>query len=72
MKAFQSSFDDTDLYFSRFAKATLMNTSFRNCNIKKTVFWDVVSDNVSFKLSNTREAEFNRGGSEIFLTGGLY
>ena len=49
-----------------------MNTSFRNCNIKKTVFWDVVSDNVSFKLSNTREAEFNRGGSEIFLTGGLY
>ncbi len=72
LKAFQSSFDDTDLYFSRFAKATLMNTSFRNCNIKKTVFWDVVSDNVSFKLSNTREAEFNRGGSEIFLTGGLY
>ncbi len=71
IKAFQSSFDDTDLYFSRFAKANLVNTSFRNCNIKKTIFWNVSQDNVSFKMSNTREAEFDRNGSEIFITGGL-
>ncbi|QTQ14413.1 pentapeptide repeat-containing protein [Treponema parvum] len=71
LKAFQSSFDDTDLYNSRFIKADLIDTSFRNCNIKKTVFWEIKQENASFKLSNTREAEFDRSGSELFSTAGL-
>ncbi len=56
----QSSFDDSDLYNSRFIRAKLVNTSIRNCNIKKTIFYDIEQENVSFKLSNTREAFFER------------
>lgn len=61
---YQSSFDDSDLYNSRFIKSVLMNTSMRNCNLKKTVFYSSVREHVSFKLSNTREAlvDRNRGG----------
>jgi uncharacterized protein YjbI with pentapeptide repeats len=54
--AYQSSFDDSDLYSSRFIKAILMNTSMKNCNLKKTVFYSSVRERVSFRLSNTREA----------------
>lgn len=61
---YQSSFDDSDLYNSRFIKAVLMNTSMRNCNLKKTVFYNSIREQVSFKLSNTREAlvDRNKGG----------
>ncbi len=61
---YQSSFDDSDLYNSRFIKSVLINTSMRNCNLKKTVFYNSVREHVSFKLSNTREAlvDRNRGG----------
>ncbi len=59
IKAYQSSFDDSDLYNSRFINAHLENTSFRNCNIKKTLFYNIEQTNVSFKLSNTREAKFS-------------
>jgi len=71
VEAYQSSFDDSDLYNSRFIRAKLVNTSFRNCNIKKTVFCELEQENVSFKMSNTREAEFDRRGSELFISGGL-
>lgn len=57
--AYQSSFDDSDLYNSRFIRANLNYTSLRNCNIKKTAFYEITQDNVSFKLSNTREALFS-------------
>lgn len=66
MQSFQSSFDDSDLYNSRFIRARLVNTSFRNCNVKKTMFLDCTQENVSFKMSNTREAVFDRGGSALF------
>lgn len=56
--AYQSSFDDSDLYNSRFIKANLIDTSLRNCNIKKTIFYNSRQQNISFKQSNTREAEF--------------
>ena len=64
LTSYQSSFDDSDLYNTRFIKTVLINNSFRNCNLKKTVFYDSVRDNVSFKLSNTREAlvDRKRGG----------
>ena len=58
--AYQSSFDDSDLYNSRFIKAILINTSMKNCNLKKAVFYDSVREGVSFKLSNTREALADR------------
>ena len=57
--AVQSSFDDSDLYNSRFIRAKLSQTSFRNCNIKRVCFYESVQDNISFKLSNTREALFS-------------
>ena len=62
--SYQSSFDDSDLYNTRFIKAALINTSLRNCNLKKAVFYESVRENVSFKLSNTREAlvDRNKGG----------
>lgn len=62
--AYQCSFDNSDLYNSRFIKAILMNTSFKDCNLKKTVFYDSVREGVNFKLSNTKEALFdrNKGG----------
>ncbi len=58
--AYQTSFDDSDLYNSRFIKAVLITTSMNNCNLKKTIFYEAMKDNVSFKLSNTREALMNR------------
>ncbi|MFA6938537.1 MAG: pentapeptide repeat-containing protein [Treponema sp.] len=58
--AVECSFDDSDCYNSRFIRANLQNTSFRNCNIKKTIFYNSTRDNVSLKLSNTREALFDR------------
>ena len=33
-----------------------MNTSMNDCNLKKTIFYDSARENVSFKLSNTRES----------------
>ena len=66
IQSFQSSFDDSDLYNSRFIKARLVNTSFRNCNLKKTHFCDIEQENVSFKMSNTREAIFDNQESELF------
>ncbi|MCH5294544.1 MAG: pentapeptide repeat-containing protein [Treponema sp.] len=62
--AYQSSLDDSDLYNSRFIKSVLVNTSVKNCNLKKSVFYDTMRQGVSFKLSNTREAliDRNKGG----------
>lgn len=62
--AYQCSFDDSDFYNSRFIKAILMNTSMKNCNLKKAIFYSSVREHVSFKLSNTREAltDRNKGG----------
>ncbi|MBQ3800905.1 MAG: pentapeptide repeat-containing protein, partial [Treponema sp.] len=60
MTAYQCSFDDSDLYNTRFIKAVLMNTSMMNCNMKKAVFYGAVREGVSFKMSNTREALFDR------------
>lgn len=57
-KAFQCSFDNSDFFSTRFINATLVDTSFRNCNLKKTVFSGASRENVSFKMSNTREAVF--------------
>jgi uncharacterized protein YjbI with pentapeptide repeats len=67
VQAYQSSFDDSDLYNSRFIHAKLVNTSFRDCNVKKTIFCEIEQENVSFKMSNTREAVFDRRGSALFL-----
>ena len=58
--AYQFSFDDSDLYNSRFIKAMLINTSMKNCNLKKTAFYESVREGVSFKMSNTREALVDR------------
>ncbi|MBQ0039852.1 MAG: pentapeptide repeat-containing protein [Treponema sp.] len=58
--SYQCSFDNSDLYNSRFIKAILMNTSMQDCNLKKTIFYNSARENVSFKLSNTREALLNR------------
>lgn len=66
LSAYQTSFDDSDLYNSSFIRSHLVDTSIRNCNIKKTVFFDAQTNNVSFKLSNTNEAVFNRKGSALF------
>lgn len=66
LSSIQSSFDDSDLYNSRFIKANLADTSFRNCNLKKTIFYEIVQTNVSFKLSNTKEAVFDKCGSDLF------
>ncbi|MDE5614504.1 MAG: pentapeptide repeat-containing protein [Treponemataceae bacterium] len=66
LESFQSSFDDSDLYNSRFIKARLIDTSIRNCNIKKTVFREIEQQNLSFKLSNTNEAIFDERGSALF------
>jgi hypothetical protein len=44
-----------------------VDTSFRNCNVKKTMFIEIEQSNVSFKMSNTREAIFDKNGSELFL-----
>ena len=57
-----SSFDDSDLFNSRFIASTLIDTSFRNCNLKRTLFYDTKRTNVSFKMSNTREALFTPEG----------
>ena len=65
IQAFQSSFDDSDLFSSRFIKAVLTDTSFRNCNLKKAFFYDTERNNVSFKMSNTREALFSRNGESL-------
>ena len=66
ISSYQSSFDDSDLYNSRFIRAQLVDTSIRNCNIKKTIFYSVAQNNVSFKLSNTNEAIFDEKGSALF------
>lgn len=58
IQSYQSSFDDSDLYNSRFIRANLVNTSFRNCNLKRTNFAEISIQNISLKLSNTREAFF--------------
>ncbi len=58
--SYQSSFDNSDLYNSSFIKAVLLNTSMKNCNLKKTIFYESVRNNVSFKLSNTKEALVDR------------
>lgn len=65
--SFQSAFDNSDLYNSRFINARLVNTSFRNCNLKKTNFTGITQENVSFKMSNTREAVFDRQESDLLL-----
>lgn len=62
----QSSFDDTDLYNSRFINSKLYNISFRNCNLKKSIFSGSFQHNVSFKMSNTREAIFDDNGSDLY------
>jgi uncharacterized protein YjbI with pentapeptide repeats len=64
--SFQSSFDDSDLYSSYFIKAKLTDTSFRNCNIKETVFYEITQQNVSFRQSNTNAAIFDKRGSALF------
>ena len=67
VKSLQSSFDDSDLYNSRFIGAKLVNTSFRNCNIKNTMFIDLEHENLSFKMSNTKAAVFDTEGSRLFM-----
>ncbi|MGL4982035.1 MAG: pentapeptide repeat-containing protein [Treponemataceae bacterium] len=63
--SYQSSFDDSDLYNSRFIRSKLIATSFQNCNIKSTCFYDADKQNVSFKASNTREADFTRKETKL-------
>ena len=58
--AYQCSFDDSDLYNTRFIKSILMNASMKNCNLKKTVFYESSRDGMSFKMSNTKEALIDR------------
>ena len=65
IKAYQSSFDDSDLFNSRFIMASLVDTSMQNCNLKHTLFYNSKRTNVSFKMSNTREALFDRKGSAL-------
>ena len=65
---YQSSFDDCDFYNTRFIKAIFFTVSMNNCNLKKTIFYESVRDNVSFKLSNTREAIIDREGLVHDLT----
>jgi uncharacterized protein YjbI with pentapeptide repeats len=57
--AVNSSFDDTDLYNTRFIRATLTDSAITNCNLQRTVFYEIARQNVSFKLSSTREAFFS-------------
>lgn len=63
--AYQCSFDDSDFYNSRFIRAILMNTSMKNCNLKKAIFYNSAREHVSFKLSNTREALIDRNKSGL-------
>ena len=65
IKAYQSSFDDSDLFNSRFIMANLVDTSMQNCNLKHTLFYNSERTNVSFKMSNTREALFDLRGSAL-------
>lgn len=53
------SFNDSDLYASRFISCSLNETPIQNCNIQKTSFLRNSYDAVSFKASNTREAYFD-------------
>jgi uncharacterized protein YjbI with pentapeptide repeats len=57
--ALNSSFDDTDLYNTRFIRSTLTDSAITNCNLQRTIFYEVLRKNVSFKLSSTREALFS-------------
>lgn len=59
--AYQCSFDDSDFYNSRFIRAILINSSMKNCNLKRTIFYNSVRENVSFKFSNTRAVLADRG-----------
>lgn len=59
VSCYQSSFDNSDLYNSRFILSRLENVSFRNCNLKKANFSHIARNNVSFEISNTREAIFD-------------
>lgn len=58
----QCSFDDSDLYSSRFIKASLINTSMMNCNLKRVIFYESTREQVSFKLSNIKESFITREG----------
>lgn len=66
IKAFQCSFDNSDFFSTRFINAALADTSFRNCNLKKTIFSGTKRENVSFKMSNTREAVFGTLENPLF------
>ena len=48
-------------------RAKLIDTSFRNCNVKKTLFRLIEQQNVLFKYSNTREAIFDEEQSQLFI-----
>ncbi len=41
--------------------ATLKDTSFQNCNLKKAMFFQTTREKVNFRSSNTREAIFGKG-----------
>ena len=45
--------------------ASLVDTSMQNCNLKHTLFYNSERTNVSFKMSNTREALFDKQGSAL-------
>ena len=59
--AYRSTFNDTNLYNSRFVAAKLADTGVRNCLVTHADFTAIECDNVDFKTSNTREAIFSKG-----------
>ncbi|MDR2110922.1 MAG: pentapeptide repeat-containing protein, partial [Spirochaetaceae bacterium] len=53
---FDSTFNDSNLYNSRFINADMTCCDFIDCNIKKAYFIKARQEGVSFKSSNTAEA----------------
>ena len=51
-------FNNSNLYHSRFISADIFMSDFVDCNLKKTNFFKIKQESVSFKSSNTAEAIF--------------
>jgi len=59
VRCINTTFQQSDLYNSRFIGASLENVSFKDCNLLNTDFSSCNQSNVSFKYSNVSDAIFN-------------
>ncbi|MDA3850086.1 MAG: pentapeptide repeat-containing protein [Spirochaetaceae bacterium] len=50
------SFEESDLYYSRYVKATIQDSRFYDCNLKRVDFHHSIRENCSFKSCNIQDA----------------